>query len=177
MALSIVKAASAGTVIATVIGLSLAGGGVASAAPAHSGSGGTISATYDCVANDTTLTFVVGVRAHARVGQTITLRVRGDLGPHNEGAELPADNLNATLALTVSGAQSGTVDATGITNKKAIPLGQEILVSGGRAQVTLTTPGTVSFSLGTFSGTAEGTSQTCTVVGSAPVAASVQVRG
>ena len=129
------------------------------------------SATYNCVRNDITLKFTVTVPLVAFAGQTIPVSVSGDIGPHNEGAALPADGLQAQLQLGVSGSQTGTVTATGITNTQPIALGDEILVSQGYTTLTLTSPGVVEFSLGTFSGSALGSSQTCTVVGTPPVAA------
>jgi hypothetical protein len=107
--------------------------------------------------------------ATATRGQTVT--VTASL----VGIQATANTYQAALVITLGGASSGTITATGLTNP-AIPAGGTPKWNGGRAQVTLASAGTVTFTPGGFTVTRNGSFQwRCTAQGSPAVADSTRV--
>ncbi|MFF4224352.1 hypothetical protein ACFYZH_16010 [Streptomyces abikoensis] len=88
---------------------------------------------------------------------------------------VPAQAVTGELDLTLGGAASGTVTATGFTNPDPVPSGSGVTLTGGTASVKLDSAGTTTFSPGTAKVHVFGVTVECAVSGSAPVAASTQV--
>ncbi len=89
--------------------------------------------------------------------------------------DVPARAVTGELDLTLGGAASGTVTATGFTNENAIPSGSGVTLTGGTASVKLDTAGTTTFAPGNAKVHVFGVTVDCAVSGTAPVAATTEV--
>ncbi|MEV5239156.1 hypothetical protein AB0K89_08580 [Streptomyces cinnamoneus] len=88
---------------------------------------------------------------------------------------VPANGVTGEMEITLGGAGSGSVTATGFTNPGAIPSGSTVTLTGGVASVQLDAAGTATFAPGNASVHVFGVTVACTVSGTAPVAASTEV--
>jgi hypothetical protein len=136
-----------------------------------------VSVNYECLDDDTYWTFQWKIDAPrvARVGNTVTLSVEGSLGTNVEGVTIPAGSTTADLDVNLTGAQTGTTDATGLANPDTIPPGGQRIMTGGVATVKLTHRGLVNLSPGTLTGQGGTKSATCVVVGTAPISSRIFV--
>ncbi|MBB5122991.1 hypothetical protein AF335_14235 [Streptomyces eurocidicus] len=88
---------------------------------------------------------------------------------------LPARSVTGELVIDLGGAASGSVTATGFTNRAVVPSGTAVKVTGGKATVRLGKPGTATFAPGKASVHVFGATAECVVSGTAPVAATTEV--
>ncbi|MCD9194646.1 hypothetical protein [Streptomyces albireticuli] len=88
---------------------------------------------------------------------------------------LPARSVTGELGITLGGAASGSVTATGFTNAAVVPSGTAVKVTGGKAAVKLDAAGTATFAPGKASVHVFGVTVECVVSGTAPVAATTEV--
>ncbi|WP_372412180.1 hypothetical protein [Streptomyces luteireticuli] len=125
---------------------------------------------------DLNLTAEVTVTAPVSVPQGGTAELSLDVFMGmNSPISVPARSVKGTAGLSLGGAQTGQMNATGLTNPDAIAGGKPVILSGGRASVRLDTPGKVTVTPGDMSFTAMGIIASCMLKGTAPAAATVEV--
>jgi hypothetical protein len=134
----------------------------------------TVSVNYVCGASiwHWNEAFHVTITAPATATRNQTVTVTASLVGTNAGFldPVPADTYQAALTITLGGASSGTITATGLTNP-ALPARDPLKWNGGRAQVTLANAGNVTFKPGGFAVTEDGFARwTCIAQGSPAVA-------
>ncbi|WP_431926082.1 hypothetical protein [Micromonospora wenchangensis] len=137
-------------------------GVVATATPASASQtslviSGTSTVQYHCVEPpypdaDTTLdvTFTAPAVAHKGTNFTVTAKVKATAGIP---IDVPANGTTASVGVVLSGSQSGTVTATGLTNTAVVPAGQLLTLTGGAATVSPTRVGVLLFTPGGFEST------------------------
>src|SRR2546421_9401958 len=117
---------------------------VAAAAPATAG---TVTVSYNCfgpgIAQGRTMLMEITAPATATRGSTITLGA-SITDTRNWDQEFQPGQFHAIMGITLSGASSGTVEATGL-DTPAIPRGEPLRLVGGHAQVTVSNPADVTF--------------------------------
>lgn len=123
------------------------------AAPAFATSSG-VTVTYTCTeppfpGGESDFTLTVKAPKLVLEGQRIDLKAT--LGSVDASkVDVPAQGVNTTLDITVGGAISTTVTATGLTNAAAVPTGQQVLQTGGTASLNASAPGLVTYKPGEF---------------------------
>ncbi|GAA0478702.1 hypothetical protein ACFQ2B_02060 [Streptomyces stramineus] len=89
--------------------------------------------------------------------------------------DLSARSVTGEMRIDLGGTATGSVTATGFTNPARIPSGTPVSLTGGKASVTLDSEGTATFAPGEAAVHVFGVTVTCTVSGTAPVAATTRV--
>jgi hypothetical protein len=136
-----IAAAAAAAVVLTVL----------AAPPA---SAGTVTVQYTCrhvivgAPKDRTMLMEIIAPATARRGTTVTLETT-ITDTVNSQFDDPAGFYRGSMTIGVGGASSGSVEATGLTNR-AIAAGTPFRLVDGRAQVTLPNAGDVTFRPGVW---------------------------
>ncbi|GAB3555615.1 hypothetical protein J2S53_003511 [Actinopolyspora lacussalsi] len=162
--------AGAATVLAAVGALTVAGSTAATA--------DTNSVVYSCGSGSQTQQFderiTITAPTDASVGDSIVLDVSVQ---HDNQAQdpFPAGSITAELDVTVGGAVSDEVTATGLTNEDRVPAGDAPLLTGGQAEVTVPNAGDVTFTPDTFTVVNNGVAVSCTPAEAAPVIATTHV--
>ncbi|MET9418203.1 hypothetical protein ABZY03_29245 [Streptomyces klenkii] len=167
---------SAGLRLATV--LVVAAGTWIAGPPASATVAGPVPVAYRCqglgmdlmVAAQVTVETPATVQRGTRVTAQMSLAMAA-----NAPFGVPARAVSGTADLTLAGAWGGTIPVSGLTNPDSISAGEPVRLSGGTATVALQTPGTATFTPGDLHFTALGITASCTVSGSAPVAATTIV--
>ncbi|GHC46107.1 hypothetical protein [Streptomyces cinnamoneus] len=156
----------------------LASGGTALGAP-PAAAADAVSVDYTCTgpgAPDGAQPLQVTMTAPATVPQggtaDLTVEVSTQL---TVPIGVPANGVSGEMEITLGGAGSGSVTATGFTNPGRIPSGSTVTLTGGVASVQLDAAGTATFAPGNASVHVFGVTVACTVAGTAPVAASTEV--
>ncbi|MEU2425686.1 hypothetical protein ABZ619_32580 [Streptomyces sp. NPDC007851] len=123
------------------------------AAPAAASADG-VTITYSCTeppypAGEAD--FTVFVKAPRKVFQGQTIRLKAAIKSVDPTkVDVPANGVTGTLAITVGGAISSSVTATGLTNEDAVPVGEQVLQTGGKASLTAPVPGVYTYAPGEF---------------------------
>lgn len=155
----------------------MASAGIALTAP--SALADTVSVGYTCTGPGApggvnTLQLTVTAPASVPQGATADLAVSATT-QLTAPIDLPANTVSAELDLQLGGAGSGSVTASGATNPDAVPSGSTVSVSGGAASVQLTNAGSTTFTPGNIAVHVYGVTVSCTISGTAPVAATTEV--
>ncbi|MFE3599930.1 hypothetical protein [Streptomyces sp. NPDC059142] len=164
----------------TAAGLTMTGAvlGLVTGIGAGTAMADTVSTTYSCAAGGQTLEvtekITITAPATANTGDTVTLQVAVEHGTKTTGT-VPAKSVTAQMVVTVGGAGSGAVTATGLTNPEEIPQGTVPVLSGGTAQVSLSAPGDVTFTPSELTVDNGGLKATCSPIGSVAAAATTHV--
>jgi len=121
--------------------------------PAFASSEG-VTITYSCTeppypAGEADFTVFINVPKKVIQGQTISLKA-SILSVDPTKVDVPAGGVDGTLAISVGGAATTGVTATGLTNQDAVPIGEQVLQSGGTASLTTSTAGVYTFTPGEF---------------------------
>ncbi|RLU77442.1 hypothetical protein CTZ27_38095 [Streptomyces griseocarneus] len=165
----------AGAAVAAV----LAGAGTVLAAPPALAD--TVPVQYTCTgpgAPGGVQSLQIAVTAPDSVQQGTTVNLSVDvITTITAPIDLPAGSVSGELALDIAGADTGSVTATGFSNADTVPSGTPVSVTGGKASFQFHTAGVTTFSPGTASVHVFGVTVDCSISGTAPVAATVQVRG
>jgi len=124
----------------------------AQAAPSFVTSG--VALTYTCVEPPYAggeSDFILSLTASVLVvkGQTINLTASIQ-SADGSAVAVPAQGVSSTLDINVSGAVTTTVTATGLTDKTAVAVGEQVLQTGGTASLPASTAGYHAFEPGEF---------------------------
>lgn len=167
---------------AAVTTIAVASAGVALfATPAYAD---TVTVNYSCEVpvlgtQTADVDVTIDAPATAAVGDTVTVTVTNGPTPFVTPIDLDANSVSSSEDLTVSGAQSGTITATGPANTDPIPANSSVSLPPGSAQLTLTSAGQVDIAPGVITATAVTAFGTfavpCTPTSPPAVAASIQV--
>lgn len=120
--------------------------------------------------------FNVFIKVPKKVFRGDTINVKAALQSVDASKiDVPAGGVTGSLGINVGGALTTTVTATGLANQEAVPIGQQVLQSGGTASLTASTTGVYTFAPGQFVlSTWMGTVLDCAPA-SSPVAATTTV--
>lgn len=160
---------------ATLAFATTAAAGLLLAATASPALADTVQVTYLCGTPGSVTVEPIDVTitapATAVVGETVTLEV-STLRVNTLPFDVPAGATQVDMAIDLGGASAGSVTATGLSNV-ATPANERIQMVGGTAQLTLDSAGDVTLTPGGMESVID--DGTCTVDGTAPVAATIQV--
>lgn len=137
---------------------------------------------YSCTeppfpAGDSTWDLTIKAPKYANVFDVIPLEVT--LKPaRTTPVEIPANGINGTVKISVTGPVTSSATATGLTNPTTVPVGQQVVLTGGKAKVPTSTTGIHKFTPTSFElKTWMNTVLACTPKDGAPVAAQTKVLG
>lgn len=137
---------------------------------------------YSCTeppfpAGDSTWDLTVKAPKYANVFAEILLEVT--LKPaRTTPVEIPANGINGTVNISVTGPVTSGAKATGLTNPTTVPVGQQVVLTGGTAKVDTWETGIHQFTPTSFElKTWMNTVLACTPKNGAPVAAQTKVLG
>ncbi|MDG4770718.1 hypothetical protein [Solwaraspora sp. WMMD792] len=135
---------------------------------------GTVDVAYSCGApgvpsTDQVIGVTLSAPTLARKGSTIQIGVRLDTRSPSP-SEQPANGTSVAVSLSYSGAASGSVASTPLTNPDPVHIGETVTFTGGVAQVGATAYGAYLFRPGDVAITTGDHTVTCLVQSNPPVA-------